>query len=190
MLLGRSLTCIIITLSLISCGAGKQLNAPVWYTSLIAVDTAKLHFDGYYTNISRTDYPQDKYPAVNPVFFTSENKIYVSHGSYPDSTLFTCKFYKEKVAATDLGKYIIEGNKIVAFVPVAVAMGGGAYYATYNLNFSGTIVNRNLITSWKAIPPFPEKIEKSIGEGLLNPGIFEAHDMKFIQADSIKCLQP
>ena len=124
------------------------------------------------------------------MFFTLKNKVYVSHGSYPDSTLFTCKFYKEQIAAANLGKYILEGNKIVAFVPVVVAMRGGSYYAIYNLNFTGTIVKKDLITNWKAVPPFPKKIEKSINEGLMDPGIFEEHELKFIQADSIKCLNP
>lgn len=190
MFVGKYLSYIIITVSLISCWTGKQVDAPAWYENPATVDTGKLRFNGYYTNISRADYPQHKYPAVNPVFFTPKNKVYVSHGSYPGNTLFTCKFYKEEIAAADLGKYILEGNKIVAFVPVVVAMGGGSYNAIYYLNFTGTIVNKDLITNWKAIPPFPKKIEKSIKDGLMNPGIFEVHDLKFIQADSIKCLNP
>ena len=183
MLFGRCLTYIIITLSLISCWTGKQVAAPAYYENPAPVDTGKLRFDGYYTNISRLDYPHNKYPAVNPVFLTTKNKIYVSHGSYPDSTLFTCKFYKQ-LNPTHLGVYIIEGNKIAAFVPVVVAMGEGAWYGTYNLHFSGTIVNKESITNWKAVPPFPKRIKKrDIDE---NSHLFGEHDMKFIQADSIR----
>jgi len=191
MFFGRCLTGIAIAWSLISCGAGKQLDAPAWYKIPPPVDTGKLRFDGYYTISNDTGYSLDRYSAVNPVFFTSKNKIYVSHGAYikTDSSLFTCAFYK-KIAPANLGVYIIEGNKITAFVPVVVSIGEGAFYRTYNLHFSGTIVNKESIANWKAVPPFPKKIKKRDLENSQNSGIFLEHNLKFIQADSIKCLIP
>jgi hypothetical protein len=189
MFVGRCLTYIIITLSLISCWTGKQVDAPAYYENPARVDTGKLRFDGYYTSMSRSDYPQHKYTAVNPVFFTPKNRLYVSHGSHiiTDSTLFTCTYYKQLDPA-ELGVYIIEGNKISAFIKMAVAMTEGAWYGIYSLHFSGTIVNKDSITNWKAVPPFPERIKKRDME--YNIGIFKEHDMKFVQADSIKCLDP
>jgi hypothetical protein len=146
---------IIITLSLISCWTGKQVDAPAYYKNPSPVGTDKVRFDGYYTNISRPDHPQNKYTAVNELFFTTKNRIFVSHGSRDnkDSTLFTCKYYKQLDPA-ELGVYIIEGNKISAFVAMAVAMGEGAWYGIYNLHFSGTIVNKGLITNWNAVVQF------------------------------------
>lgn len=191
MFLGRCLICIVIALSLISCWTGKQLDAPAYYENPAPVDTGKLRFDGYYTNISELNYPHDNYTALNPVFFTPKNKIYGSHGArtITDSTLFTCKFYKQLDPA-NLGVYVIEGNKISAFVRVVVSMGEGAWYGIYNLHFSGTIVNKESIINWKAVPPFPKRIKKRDIENSQNDGIFREHDMKFIQADSIKCLNP
>jgi hypothetical protein len=189
MFFSRGLIFIIITLSLISCGAGKQLAAPAWYTNPAPVDTGKLRFDGYYTNISKPRYSQHEYTAVNPVFFTSKNKIDVSHGSNTDSSVFTCDYYK-RIKPASLGRYFIEGNKITAFVPVSVAIAGGSIYPVFNLYFTGTIVNKDLITNWKAVPPFPRKIKKEAIENTQNTGIFVEHDMKFIRADSVKCLQP
>ena len=187
----KGLICIIITSTLISCGAGKQVDAPAWYTDPARVDTGKLRFDGYYTNISEPNYPQTKYTAVNPAFFTSENKISVSHGANigTDSSVFTCEYYK-RIKPASLGKYIIEGNKISAFVPVSVATAGGTFYPIFNLYFTGTIANKELITNWKAVPPFPAKISKSVIEDPQNTGVFVEHDMKFIRADSVKCLNP
>jgi hypothetical protein len=189
MSVGKYLSYIIIAVSLLSCFPGKQVDAPSWYENPAPVDTGKVRFDGYYTNISEFDYSRDNYTAVNPVFFTPKNKLYVSHGAYikTDSSLFTCTFYK-KLPAAHLGRYIIEGNKIAAFVPVAVAMGEGAWYGIYNLHFSGTIANKESITNWKAVPPFPKRIKKR--DIAYNSGIFKEHDLLFIQADSIKCLTP
>lgn len=189
MIFGRCLAYIIISLGLASCWTGKQVDAPVYYRTPAPVDTNQLRFDGYYTNISRPDYPQYKYTAVNEIFFTTKNRIHVSHGAHTisDSTLFTCKFYKNMDPA-DLGVFITEGNKISAFVPVAVAMKEGAWYGVYNLHFSGTIVSKELITNWKAVPPFPKRINKRDIE--YNEQIFGERDMKFVQADSIKCLNP
>lgn len=191
MFLNKCLTCITISSILLSCGAGKQLDAPAWYEHPAAVDTSKLRFDGYYTISNDTGYTLDKYSAVNPVFFTPKNKIYVSHGAYikTDSSLFTCAFYK-KMGADRLGVYIIEGNKITAFVPVVVSIGEGALYYTYNLHFSGIIVDKGTITNWSAVPPYPDKIKKRDLENPQNSGFFREHDLKFIQADSIACLNP
>lgn len=188
MLFGRWVPSIIITLSMVSCWTGRQLDAPAWYKNSSPIDTSKLRFDGYYTNISEINYPQRKYTAVDPVFFTPKNTIYVSHGAHiiSDSALFTCKFYKQLDPA-DLGVFIIEGNKVSAFVEVAVAMPGG-WYGLYKLHFNGTIVNRELITNWKAVPPFPKKIDKRDEDNSQNWGIFKEHDLKFVRADSIRCL--
>lgn len=186
---GKYLTYVIITLSLVSCWTGKQVDAPAYYGNPAPVDTGKLRFDGYYTNTSDTGYILHKYTAVTPVFFTPKNKVHVSHGAHiiTDSSLFTCGYYK-KLPAADLGVYIIEGNTISAFAPVAIAMGEGAWYGIYNLHFSGTIVNKDSITNWKAVPPFPKKIKERDME--YNSHVLQAHDMKFIQADSIRCLNP
>jgi hypothetical protein len=191
MFLYKCVTCITITLSLISCGAGKQLDYPGWYEKPAPVDTSKLRFDGYYTNTSEFDYRQINYTAVDPVFFTTRNKIHVTHGARTknDSALFTCKYYK-KLDPAGMGAYFIEGDKITAFAPVTVAIKGGALYPVFNLYFTGTIVNKELITNWKAVPPFPKKINKRVVENSMNAGVFSAHDLKFIRADSIKCLNP
>ncbi|MGN7722008.1 hypothetical protein [Chitinophaga sp. 22620] len=188
---GRSLTLFIITVSLVSCLTGKQLDAPAYYEAPAPADTNKLRFDGFYSNTSKPGYPRNKYSAVNPVFFTPKNRIHVSHGAniVTDSSLFTCRYYQQMNPA-DLGVYIIEGNKISAFVPAAVAMGEGAWYGIYNLHFSGTIVSKDSITNWKAVPPFPKRIKKRDMENSQNSGIFAEHDLKFIQADSISCLNP
>jgi hypothetical protein len=188
---GRSLTFFIITVSLVSCLTGKQLDTPAYYKAPAPADTGKLRFDGFYSNTGKPGYPRDRYSAVNPVFFTPKNRIHVSHGAntVTDSSLFTCKYYRQLNPA-GLGTYIIEGNKISAFVPVAVAMGEGAWFGIYHLHFSGIIVNKELITNWKALPPFPKRIKKRDMENSQNSGIFSEHDLQFIQADSINCLNP
>lgn len=181
------LSYIIIALSLVSCFPGKQLDPPAYYNNPSPVDTTKLRFDGFYTNISDTSYKPENYTAVNPVIFTVNNKIRVSHGAHikTDSSLFTCKYNKEYPPD---GVYIIEKNKISAFVPVAVAKGEGAWYPIYKLHFTGTIANRELITNFKAVPPFPKRIKQRDIDW--SPGIFKEHDLKFVRADSIRCLNP
>lgn len=191
MFFGKCLLYIIITLSLISCWNGKQIDNPAYYENPAPVDTSKVRFDGYYTNSSELGYSQQNYTAVDPVFFTPKNRIYVVHGAntITDSSIFTCKYYKQ-LDTEYLGIYIIEGNKISAFAPVSVAIAGGSFYPIYRLHFTGTIVNKNLITNWKAVPPFPNRIKKRDIENSQNNGLFREHDLKFILADSIKCLNP
>lgn len=179
---------ILLNPALISCWEGKQLAAPEYYNNPTPVDLNKIQFNGYFTNISRYDYPIEKYPALNPVFFTPNNNILVSHGAYTDSALFTCKYYEQSFKPRSFGKYIIKGDTIFAFVPVAVSKGDGAFYGIYNLNFKGIIVNRNLITDWGAVPPFPKRIGKRDFEDIANTGLFKAHDLKFIETDAVKCL--
>lgn len=185
----RSLPYIIISLSLVSCWAGKQVDAPAYYKNPAIVDTGKLRFNGFYSNNSESGYSQDKYTAVDPVVFTPKNRIYVVHGAHiiTDSAMFTCKYYKQQ-DSTDAGVYIVEGNKISAFAAVAVAIAGGSFYPVYRLHFTGTIVNENLITNWKAVPPFPKRIKKRDIENTQNNGLFREHDLKFVVADSVKCL--
>ena len=182
---------IIIALSLVSCWAGKQVERPAFYKNPPAVDTGMVRFNGYYTNISELNYSQQNYTAVDPVIFTPKSKVYVVHGanSIDDSSVFTCNYYKE-LKPEDFGVYIIEGNKISAFVQVSVAIAGGSFWPIYWLNFTGTIVNKDLITNWKAVAPFPKRIKKNDFANTQNNGLFKEHDLKFIQADSIKCLNP
>jgi hypothetical protein len=189
MFFGRFLICIVVTLSLASCWTGKQLDPPAYYNNPAPVDTNKIRFDGYYTNVSESDYSQSKYIAVNEIFFTSKNKIHVSHGArvITDSTMFTCKYYKN-YDQKKLGTYIIEGNKISAFVAVAVAKAEGAWYPIYKPHFSGTIVNKDSITKWNAVPPFPKRLKKRDMKG--NDGMFKEREMKFVRVDSIRCLTP
>jgi hypothetical protein len=187
--MGRKiLSLIIIAVSLISCGAGKQVDAPDYYKNPAPVDTSRLRFDGFYTNSSEPGYSRDKYTAVDPVVFTRKNRIYVVHGAntITDSSVFTCEYYKQ-LDSKYFGVYIVEGNKISAFAPVSVAIGGGSFYPICRLHFTGTIVNKNLITNWKAVPPFPKRIKKRDMENTQNNGLFREHDLNIILADSIKC---
>jgi hypothetical protein len=183
MLLARCLTTITISCCLISCGAGKQLPAPAWYQHPSPIDTGLLSFDGYYTIDNDPRYPLDRYHALTPVFITDKNNIWISHGAYTltDSSLFTCKYVNKK----DLGKYRTEGNKITAFLPVVVALGEGALYRTFHLHFSGTMVDKEIISDWKAIPPFPKRIKRRDIE--FNNSLFKAHELKFIKT-GINCL--
>ena len=71
MLFRRYLPYVIVSLSLVSCWPGKQIDAPAWYKNPAPADTGKLRFDGYYTNISELNYSQQNYTAVDPVFFYS-----------------------------------------------------------------------------------------------------------------------
>lgn len=191
MLFGRSLMYVVITACLFSCWAGKQLPAPAYLDQPIPVDSGYIRFDGFYTTIQDPGSSREKYTAVNPVYFINKNKVYVVHGANTDkdSTLFTGKYYQQ-LKPTDFGGYIIKGNKISAFAPVAVAIAGGTFYFVYNLHFAGTIVDENLITDWKAVPPFPKRIKKNDIEEPQNNGIFKAHDLKFIPVDSLTRLNP
>ncbi|MBN8837178.1 MAG: hypothetical protein J0I09_07965 [Sphingobacteriia bacterium] len=180
------------TISLGSCWPGKQLPAPAYLRvhKQEQEGTGKLRLDGYYSNISDSLYPGNKYTAVDPLLFTANHKVHVVHGSYThqDSAVFTCNYYK-KLTSRDFGDYLVEGNKISAFAPVAVAIAGGSLYFVYYLNFTGTI-SGHLIKDWKAVPPFPKRIKKNDMDEPQNNGIFKAHDFAFIQvpADSLACL--
>ena len=180
--------CIICLLfSLISCGKGLLLTAPAYVLNPAAIDTSKLRFDGFYSMVNEK-YPSSKYTAESEVVFTINNKIFNSYGANTTDIVFTCERYKN-IRKDRIGTYTIEGNKIKAFVPTVVTIGDGAKYLLYNLNYEGTIQNKELITDWHAVPPFPQKFGKGIFNSFQNNETFEPQVMKFVNTEAVRCLQ-
>jgi hypothetical protein len=56
-----------------------------------------------------------------------------------------------------------------------------------NFNYRGYIKNRDTITDWKAIKPYPKDITKNAVS--LNPRLFNPQTLYFVKTDAVKCLQ-
>ena len=179
----------VLIFSFFSCGTGRLLTAPDFVLYPPKIDTTKLRFDGYYSVVDEK-YPSSEYTAVSEVIFTKNNKIYNSWGASITNEVFTCKRYLA-ITASDLGVFVILGDTIRAFVPTLITCGDGAYYNKYNLNYRGIIKNRDTIVDWHAVPPFPEKFDRSgcVFNSGQNRHTFEPQVLKFVQTDAVKCLK-
>ena len=67
----KSLLLIVFCFSSFACVKTKQLTESAYYNNIIQIDTIWISLNGYYTNISESDYPIERYTAVNPVFFAA-----------------------------------------------------------------------------------------------------------------------
>ncbi|GEM_PF-2879366 len=175
---------VILFLFCLSCGKGVQLTAPEW-TKNPPPQKGKLRFDGYYTV---KDAPDD-YINLYPVLFTKKNKTYLrSGGSSLKYPVNDCKVFAS-VREAKLGSYYIEGNKIIAYIPIEVSMKNGSWQSEYFLNFTGTIVDENTIIDWVAVPPFPSKVRRTEMKDDINRYIFNKHILKFKHSEDVKCLK-
>jgi hypothetical protein len=169
-----------------SCRTGVYTQAPSYEFSTIINDSSgtengKLNFNGAYHFIEEsnynqgTDYENGKPTRVvavpyldKPVFFLKNNLMFFDNTLSLDSSVF---FTGERMYGTDekhysnnWGTYKIENNVITAIFYYPYVGGnlvGKGYTQRLLTYFQGNIKNRDTITDWHMIPPYPNISSKA-----------------------------
>ena len=187
------LNIVILYLLLVSCSEVKQLPPLSFINN--PIDTTKIHFNGFYsTTIDTSRYKgirlekEGDYTSRNEVVFTKKQKIVIYAGASKNNEPLYCNFYKNSYLKNMTGLFTIKNDSIYAYVPIffytkfVTVIDGYAYYRGY-------LKNKDTITDWKVIKPYPKKIGK-VEMGLnQNWHLFRPQTLYFVKTDAVKCLQ-
>jgi hypothetical protein len=162
----------------------KQLSAPSFIND--PVDTTKIRFNGFYTMVGKAKHLSADKGAV----FTKEKKVFVQGGSLEGNQALLCETYKS-IDPTYLGQFTIKNNEIHACVPFYFRKRGrlASPYRIYMTNFRGIIKNRDTITDWKVVPPYPAGLDKEDLDYYANKNWLAPKILYFVKTDAVKCLR-
>ncbi|WP_300487744.1 hypothetical protein [Flavobacterium sp.] len=191
---------LITTILLIGCS--YKVKAPIQPLSFIEtypLDTTKIRYDGYYNNISDSVFIRGNFKYTFPknkttelVVFNKNKFIYIDSGATIDETALSCEYYQKietwyKTHNEDyLGYFTIKNDSIYAYTITTIGIKNGAKTAVF-CNHRGFIKNRDTITDWKVIPPYPKDFTKFVIEK--NQWLFKSKTLYFVKTDAVKCLQ-
>lgn len=194
---------IILIMTVILTGCAYKVNEPpirpMSFIETYELDTTKIRYDGYYNKIVDTLHTFDglKYSvprkiANDLVVFNKNKNIFIdANESTNDSSSFNCMYYQKiafrlKKYNSNYLKYTIKNDSLYTYNGVLITVGAGQRVPVY-CNFRGFIKNRDTITDWKVIPPYPKNITKSVLKW--NADLIEPHSLYFVKTDAVKCLQ-
>lgn len=191
---------ILLCIIFLSCSEVKQLKASSFIDNQI--DTTKIHFDGYYNtldtitikDIRRGDYGKrncDIYKTISLKIFGKTKNIFNSYKDTKDSSALFCRFYEQefnryKLNNIDFEKFTIKNDSIYTYTLQLITVGAGQRVPVY-CNYRGFVRNRDTITDWKVIPPYPKDFSKFVIEK--NKDLFEPKTLYFVKTNAVKCLK-
>lgn len=167
--------------------AGNSNNVPA---GVAPVDRS-IRTDGMYNMLDTTLLPSgqpamEHYTTQGLVVFATDTTLYRDNGVTIDSLPFNCRYYQLYNRKAD-GEYYIKGDSV--FATVATTFVVGARYRSFLAHFRGYIKNRDTITDWKVVPPYPKKVTRRATNAVENKDLFAPQVMYFIPTDAVKCLQ-
>jgi hypothetical protein len=191
---------IILITTLILAGCAYKVKTPIKPISFIEtheLDTTKIRFNGYYhliedtvvfTNGYKYIFPSDK--TSNLRIFNKNKNLYFNSGKINEYSPLTCEFYKKENDRYNRYKikylrYTIKNDSLYTYNYILITVGAGQRVPVY-CNFRGFVKNRDTITNWKVIPPYPKDFTKFVKER--NKDLFEPHTLYFVKTDAVKCL--
>ncbi len=193
---------LILIMTVILTGCAYKVKTSIQPFSIIEsykLDTTKIRYNGYYNKIVDTLYTFDglKYSvprkmANELVVFNKNKNIFIdANESTNDSSSFSCKYYQKIVTRlkkynSNYLKYTIKNDSLYTYNGVLITVGAGQRVPVY-CNFRGYVKNRDTITDWKVIPPYPKDFTKFVKK--INKNLFEPHTLYFVKTDAVKCLQ-
>jgi hypothetical protein len=177
----------------------KEPIRPMSFIETCELDTTKIRYDGYYNKIVDTLYTFDglKYSvqrktANELVVFNKNKNVFIdANESTNDSSSFNCMYY-QKIASRikkykiKYLKYTIKNDSLYTYNYILITVGAGQRVPVY-CNFRGFVKNRDTITDWKLIPPYPKDFTKSVLKW--NADLLEPHTLYFVKTDAVKCLK-
>lgn len=144
----------------------KQYVHPIGkvaFDSLIRESRVLPRYDGLY-NLYDTSKMQcgvslpEHYLIYYPIVFLNDTlgqwENYLAYVNYDPLTI---EYYHQKgwYFESKVGSYIVFDDTISAKLPITL-YGGGKRPMTYEAYFQGFLLNRDTITGWKMIPPYPK----------------------------------
>ncbi|MEO4004116.1 hypothetical protein [Flavobacterium sp. CAU 1735] len=197
---------IILIMSLVSMGSAYKVPFPIKPVSFIEThksDTSKIRFNGFYNTLDTAiinrqndiyfgKSSHELYSSLYLVIFGRNKKIYIDGVETFGNKPFTCEYYKRirdwnKLHKEEyLGNYTIKNDSIYAHVEVRTVTSAGRIKSIY-CNYRGYIKNKDTITDWKVIAPYPKDFTKFVIEK--NQWLFKSKTLYFVKTDAVKCLQ-
>lgn len=162
------------------------------------LDTTKVRFDGYYTEIPDTivyangyQYKLKRHFAHGLSVLAKNKKIYSYEGILDNKEPLKCDFYEEernriKKNGAELDKFTIKNDSLYTTGYALVTIWGGRKYPIF-CNFRGFVKNRDTITDWKIVPPYPKDFTKFVFTN--NDHLLKPHTLYFVKTDAVKCLK-
>jgi hypothetical protein len=190
---------VLITIVLISCAYKvKTPIEPISFIETHELDTTKIRYDGYYHLIEDTVVYTNGYKYVflsdktsNLRIFNKNKNIYFNSGKVNEYSPLTCEFYQKENDRYNKYKikylkYTIKNDSLYTYNGILITVGAGQR-VTVLCNFRGFIKNKDTITDWKVIPPYPKDFTKSVLKR--NADLIEPHTLYFVKTDAVKCLK-
>jgi hypothetical protein len=188
---------------LVICFSCRQLrdSKPYDLNFISPNDTIEIRFDGFYNKIDTTtiNYDCDSkekrcneiYSSIDLVVFNKSN-IYVSGGGTINDEPYKCSYYKmiadwhKEHKKEIFGNFLIKKDSIYAYLPITLNT-WGMIPRIVKCNYRGYMKNKETITDWQVVPPYPKGISKFIFEN--NPKLFKPQTLYFVKTDAVKCLK-
>ena len=192
----QKLIILILVSSFCSCRIKEPINPISFYTS-IAIDSTKIRYDGFYTNLCLDSLKNNSIDyrnvtAVDMVIFNRNSKIRSDYyGAIKGNEPFTCRYYEDIVKIRKekkilyFGNFSIKNDSIYAYVPIYLALTGHRF-VQLNFIYKGYLKSKDTIVDWRVIKPYPGNITKVAIK--LNPRLFQAQSLYFVKTDAVKCL--
>jgi len=166
----------------------------VLYTTLAfsqskVVDTTsgydKVRFDGFYSSQEKEQHLTSK----NMLVLTDDGRVGIKQGGTIGQEPFSCMFY-ESFRKEYIGTYKMIGDSIFVFIKFLFKKGAILHSKFERLDavLVGVIKDREMITGWKVVPPYPVQLNKSDFEFVFNQNWMLPQTMVFIKSAAVKCL--
>ncbi len=198
---------IILIMSLVAMGSDYKvpfLIKPAAFIEAHKSDTTKIRFNGFYNTLDTTIINRQNdiyfgksrseiYSSLYLVIFGRNKKIYIDGVGTFGNKPFTCDYYKRirdwnKLHKEEyLGNYTIKNDSIYAYVEVRTVTSARRIKLIY-CNYRGYIKNKDTITDWKVVPPYPKKFTKFMFKQTYNQRLFTPQTLYFVKTDAVKCL--
>lgn len=162
------------------------MPAPSYINEVVTIDTTKIRFDGFYSGIDTTDH---YYTSIQQTIFNKEGRVFISGFNTINECVYTCDYYKFiKNKDEKMGYFTFKNNEIHAYLPVNIFTSGMAFKKYYSY-FKGSIKNKDTITDWKMVKPYPTIVDDWVLELPNNQSLFKPKTMHFIKTEAVKCLE-
>jgi hypothetical protein len=133
----------------------------------------------------------DVYKSIDLMVFGKTNFFYFEYEKIIDNSAQKCFFYEEiykrhKLYNFRYERFSIKNDSIYGYVSPLITVGAGQRVPVY-CNYRGYVKNRDTITDWKVIPPYPKDFTKFVIEK--NKDLFQPKTLYFVKTDAVKCLK-
>jgi hypothetical protein len=135
---------------------------------------------------------RDVFTSIRFVVFNKNKGVYQNSGNNKDDSPYKCSYYKmianwhKEHKKEIFGNFLIKKDSIYAYLPITLNT-WGMIPRTVKCNYRGYIKNKDTITDWRVVPPYPRGISNFIFENNLD--LFNSQTLYFVKTEAVKCLK-